>query len=98
MFNIKHKQENARRRAIVVLILVCLMVYAVDLQLLIEQRILDNAATCIYKLDKFNQKQDYFNMSLPELMEVVVVSTPDDRPSSYLFDFSCPSDFAPKSI
>jgi hypothetical protein len=88
MFNIKHKQGNARRRVIVALILVCLMVYTADLQLYIEQRILDNAATRIYKLDKFNQKQNYFNMSLPELMEVVVVETPDERLSSYLLDFS----------
>ena len=99
MFRINHKQGNVRRRITVALILVCLMVYTVDVQLYIEQRILDNVATCADKLDKFDRKLDYFNMSLPDLMEIVVVSTPEERPSSHLLDFrSYSSDFTPKSI
>jgi hypothetical protein len=99
MFRINHKQGNVRRRITAALILVCLMVYTVDVQLYIEQRILDNVATCTDKLGKFDRKFDYFNMSLPELMEIVVISTPEERPSSHLLDFhSYRSDLAPKPI
>ncbi|MBN1392286.1 MAG: hypothetical protein JW947_05725 [Sedimentisphaerales bacterium] len=99
MFRIKYKQGDAKKRITVALVLVCLMVYTADVQLYIEQRILDNAATCTDKLGRFNKDLDYFNMSLPELMEVVVVSSPEERPSSYLLDFhSYRSDLVPKPI
>jgi hypothetical protein len=97
MLGIKYNKGNVKRRITLVLVVMCLIMYTIDAQLYIEQRILANVATCTGKFDKFNRKQDYFHMSLQELMDVVVASDPEDKSSSHLFDFSSyPSDSIPK--
>lgn len=96
MFKIKYNQGNVQKRITVALVLICLMVCTVDVQLYFEQRILANVVTC---KNKFDRQKDYFDMSLSELMDVVVVSQSDGQPSSCLFDVrSHHSDLAPKLI
>lgn len=96
MLRIKYNQAHIKRRITVALVLIAVMVCTIDVQLYFEQRILANVATCTNKFDRW---ENYFDMSLNELMDVVVVSQPEEQPHSHLLDFhSCRSDFAPKPI
>jgi hypothetical protein len=83
MLRIKYNQAHIKRRITVALALICLIVCTVDVQLYFEQRILANVATCT---NKFDRQKNYFDMSLSELMNVVLVSQSDERPRSCLFD------------
>jgi hypothetical protein len=83
MFGIKYNQRNIKRRITTALVLICLVVFTVDVQLYFEHQILANIVTCA---NKPNQRENYFNMSLPELMEVVVVSRSEEQPSSFLLN------------
>jgi|APFre7841882654_1041346.scaffolds.fasta_scaffold989464_1 hypothetical protein len=65
-----YNRVNIRRRATIVLALIAVMVCIVDVQLYFEHQVLAHTVTCTIKL---NQQGDYFNMSIRELMNVVVV-------------------------
>jgi hypothetical protein len=86
MFRIKYKQRNIQKRIVIALALLCLVVCAVNVQLYLERQISTHIVTCTNKL---NQQGDFFDMSLNELMEVVVVSKSEERPSSFLLNFHC---------
>jgi len=86
VFGIKYSQVNIKRQITVVLALIAVMVCTVDVQLYFEHQILAHTVTCTIKL---NQQGDYFNMSINELMKVVVVSKSDERHSSFLLNFPC---------
>jgi hypothetical protein len=86
VFGIKYKQRSIQKRITIALALIAVVVCTVDVQLYCEQRILANVATCT---NKFDQHENYFNMSLNELMKVVVVSKSDERHSSFLLNFPC---------
>jgi hypothetical protein len=86
MFRIKYKQRNTQKRIVIVLALLCLIVCSIDVQLYLERQIVAHAVTCTSRL---NQQGDFFDMSLNELMEVVVVSRTEERPSSFLLNFHC---------
>ena len=81
MFGIRCNRANIKRRITIVLALMAIMMCTTDVQLYCEQRILANAAACA---DKFNQHENYFNMSLSELMNVVIVSKLGGEPSFVL--------------
>lgn len=83
MFGIKHNQRSTKRRITITLALIAVMMCTTDVQLYCEQRILAHAVTCTIKL---NQHENYFDMSLSELMKVVVVSQLVERSDSYLLD------------
>jgi hypothetical protein len=83
MFGIKHNQGNIKRRITVALALMVVMMCTTDVQLYCEQRILAHTVTCTIKL---NQHENYFDMSLQELMNVVVVSKLAALPSFDLLD------------
>ena len=85
MFRIKYKQRNTQKRITIALALLCLVVCAVNVQLYFEHQISAHIVTCTNKLD---QQENYFNMSISELMDVVVVSK-DVRRSSFLLNFLC---------
>ena len=67
----------------IALVLLCLVVSAVNLQFYLESRVATKLAshtvTCV---NKSAQQKSYFDMSLNELMDVVVVSQADEQPSS----------------
>ena len=86
MFRIKYKQRNTQKRITIALVLICLVVCSVDVQLYFEHQILAHIVTCTNKLD---QRENYFNMSINELMDVVVVPQSDVRHSSFLLNFPC---------
>jgi hypothetical protein len=90
MFRVKYNQRNIQRRIVIALALLCVVTCAVNVQFYLERQVAVNivtrAAACANKL---NQHRNYFNMSLTELMEVVVVSQSDVRPSSHLLNFHC---------
>jgi hypothetical protein len=71
MFKTSHNQRSTRKRIVIALALIALMVCAADVQLYCEQQILAHKVTCT---NKFNHHEDYFNMSLNELMNVSIVS------------------------
>lgn len=82
MFRIKYNQVHIKRRITIALALIALIVCTVDVQLFFEQRILARVATCT---NKFERRVNYFDMSLNELMNVVVVSQSEEQPRSCLF-------------
>ena len=86
MFRMKYKQRNTQRRVVITLALLFLMVCSIDVQLYLERQIVAHTVTCTSKL---NQRENYFNMSINELMEVVVVSKSEERPSSFLLNSHC---------
>jgi hypothetical protein len=68
--------------------LLCLIICTVNVQFYLERQVAINIVThrSAYS-NKLNQQQNYFNMPLNELMDVVVISQPDVRPSSHLLNF-----------
>jgi hypothetical protein len=90
MFRVKYNQGSTKRRITIALALMAVMMCTTDVQLYCEQLILTNVATCT---NKFDQHGNYFDMSLSELMKVVIVSKLAEQPGFYLLDFhSCHSD------
>ncbi len=85
MLRVRYNQRNVQKRIVVALALLCLMTCAVDVQLYLEHQITVSIAAC----HRPDQHEDYFNMSLNELMNVVVVSGPDARPTSLRLDLYC---------
>jgi hypothetical protein len=83
MFEVRYNQVNIKRRITVALALIVIMACTVDVQLYREQRILVHKVTCTIKL---KQHENYFDMSLKELMNVVVVSELAERPAFCLLD------------
>ena len=82
----------------IALFLLCLVVSTVNLQFYLESRVATKLAshtvTCI---NKSARQKSYFDMSLDELMEVMVVSRTDVRPSSHLLYFKrCCQNWAQK--
>jgi hypothetical protein len=86
MFMVKYKQRDIQKRITIALVLICLAVCTVDVQLYFEHQILAHIVTCTNRL---NQQENYFHMSINELMKVVVVSQLDIRHSSFLLNFPC---------
>jgi uncharacterized protein YpuA (DUF1002 family) len=90
MFMVKYKQRDIQKRIVIALALLCLVTCAVNVQFYMERQVAVNivthTATCASKL---NQPVNYFDMSLAELMEVVVVSKSEERPSSFLLNSHC---------
>jgi hypothetical protein len=86
MFMVKYKQRDIQKRITIALVLICLAVCTVDVQLYFEHQILAHIVTCTNRL---NQQENYFHMSINELMKVVVVSKSDERPNSLLLNFHC---------
>lgn len=70
MLKIKYRQRDTQRRIIIALALICLMVCSVDVQLYLERQVVAHVVTYPNGL---NHHKDYFNMSIGELMNVVVV-------------------------
>ncbi|MDD5327912.1 MAG: hypothetical protein PHY02_08885 [Phycisphaerae bacterium] len=95
MFGIKGKQKNTQIHMVIALTFLCLLVCAVNVQFYMEHQIIVRIVThpTAYT-NALNQQEDYFNMSLSELMEVVVVSKSDTQPSSCLLNSHCFSDGA----
>jgi hypothetical protein len=86
MLMIKYKQRNTQKRIVIALALLCLIACSVDVQLYLERQIVAHTVTC---KNRFDQQENYFNMSLNELMEVVVVSKLVEQPSYFLLNFHC---------
>jgi hypothetical protein len=82
VFRVKNRR-NIKRRITILLVLICLAVLTIDVQLFFEHHILAHIVTCTNKL---NQHENYFNMSIPELMEVVIVSRSEEQPHSFLIN------------
>jgi hypothetical protein len=101
MFRVRERRENILRVMVVALILLCLAACAVNMQLYLEHRVAVNIVTrAIAYTNRPNRSVNYFDMSLSELMEVIVASKSDDeRPSSFLLKskHSC-SDLARQPI
>jgi hypothetical protein len=89
MFRIKCSQRNIQKRIVIVMALLCLMICTVDMQLYLEHQITVNIVAHIATYHRLNQQENYFNMPLSELMDVVVISQPDVCPSSHLLNFRC---------
>jgi ATP/ADP translocase len=71
MFMVKCKQRDIQKRIVIALALLCLVVCAVNVQLYLEHQIVAHTVTCTSKL---NQQGDFFDMSVNELMKVMVTS------------------------
>ncbi len=75
MFKVEYKHKSVQKRLVVVLALLCLIVCSVNVQFYLEGQvavnIVNHTTTC---MSKQNQPENYFNMSLTELMEVAVAS------------------------
>ena len=75
VFRIKCKQKNTQMRVVIALTLLCLVICTINVQLYLEYQIAVNIASpTITYADKLNHPVNYFDMSISELMEVVVVS------------------------
>jgi hypothetical protein len=83
MLKMKYRQRDTQRRIVIALALICLMVCSVDVQLYMERQVVAPVVTYPNWLD---HHRDYFNMSVGELMNVVVV---DVERSSFLLNFPC---------
>jgi hypothetical protein len=71
----------------------CLFACAFNVRFYLERQMAAGMVThSAAYTNAFNQREDYFNMSLTELMEVVIVSKTETRPSSQLLNFPCFSD------
>jgi hypothetical protein len=86
MFRVKYRQRNIQKRIVVTLALLCLMACAVDMQLYLEHQIAVNIVTHTISCHMPNQHESYFNMSIYELMDVVVISQSDVRSSFLLLN------------
>jgi len=90
MFRAKYNRRKVQRWLVVALALSCLVAFAVNLYFYLESGVVTNlvndTATCANTLE---QPKSYFDMSLNELMEVVVVSQIEGQPSSNLLHFNC---------
>jgi hypothetical protein len=82
MLGMKYKQRDTRRRVDIALALICLMVCSVDVQLYLERQVVVHTVTHIGEL---NRHRGYFDMSISELMNVVVI---DVQRSSFLLNFT----------
>ncbi len=90
MFRVKYKQRNIQKRIVIALALLCLVTCAVNVQFYLERQIVVNVVThTVSCASKLNQPVNYFNMSINELMDVVVVSQSEGRHSSFLLNFRC---------
>jgi hypothetical protein len=87
MFRIKFKRRNFQKRIAVALALFCLLACAVDIQLYLEHQIAVNIVHHSISCHMPHWPENYFDMSINELMDVVVISQPDVQPSSYLLNF-----------
>lgn len=83
MLGIKYKQRDTQRRITIALALICLVVCSVDVQLYLERQVVVHTVT---RPSELNRHGDYFNMSISELMNVVVI---DEQRSSFLLNFPC---------
>ncbi len=72
---------------VIALALICMMVCSIDVQLYLERKVVANTVT---RPDQLNRQGNYFNMSIRELMNVVVV----DTQCSFLLGFPryCPDE------
>jgi hypothetical protein len=88
MVRIKCSRRNIQIRIVIVMVLLCLIICTVNVQFYLERQVAVNIVThrsaCS---NKMNQQQNYFNMPLNELLDVVVISQPKVRPSSHLLNF-----------
>jgi len=68
----------------------CLIAGAVNMRFYLERQIAVGMVThlAVYT-NAVNQRKDYFNMSLAELMEVVIVSKSEAQPTSLLLNLHC---------
>jgi hypothetical protein len=81
VFRVTYKQRDTQRRITIALALICLVVCSVDVQLYLECQVISNTVTCPRGL---SCHRDYFNMSINELMNVVVINV---QRSSFLLNF-----------
>ncbi|MFZ0034960.1 MAG: hypothetical protein WAK60_08255 [Sedimentisphaerales bacterium] len=65
MFKVKYKLRNIQKRIVIVLTLLCLVVCAVNVQLYLGHH------TAAYTI-KLNHQENFFDMSIKELMQVTV--------------------------
>lgn len=83
MLGIRYKQRDTQRRITIALALICLMVCSVDVQLYLERQVVAHTVTCPFGL---NRQGNYFNMSISELMNVVVVDVQHSLQQSSLLN------------
>ena len=98
MFRIRCYHRKVQRWIVIALVLLCFVFSAVNLQFYLESRVVTKLVnqTLTY-VNKSDQQKSYFDMSLNELMEVVVVSQAEGQPSSRLLYFKrCFSKLGPK--
>jgi ATP/ADP translocase len=71
MFKAKYKQRNIQERMVIALALLCLVACSINVQLYLEHQVVVHTVTYTSKL---NHQKNFFDMSVRELMEVMVTS------------------------